>query len=516
MSTDRTSLVNLAPYEPDRSVEATAVSEMRTILFKTGVPLHGVQGEEAHLRLPLANLALAAYLRERGVDVLLHDARVLPVESADFHNVDIVGISCMTGVEVKSGLAIARYVRDNYPDVLIVWGGIHPSLHIEETAAHELVDVVVYGEGEETLYQVILAHRQGEDIVGMPGTCVRSCGEVVKGPERAFLKLDDLPLPAYDMIDMGDYPRALDNFDYQTSRGCPFRCTFCYIDQFTSRRWRARSANRVIYEMKHLESVYGVRHFALVDDELFIDRNRVGELLDEYERVDARFTWMASCRIDMADRLPDSTFDRLKSCGIHRLYFGVESGSEETLKYIRKGITVPQVHKTVERCLKNGIQPVLSFMGGMPHETEEQFAETLDFIEELRREHRGVVINGLFPYSPYPGTPMFDEAKATGMRFPESLDEWGEWKFEYSPDHPWLTERMRKDLEVVFLLVRFRYLRMRYLSQPDLPFWKRWAFECASLPLVLSERVRWKMSWFRCFPEWKCFRFLMQHTFGYL
>lgn len=487
-----------------------------TLLFKTGVPLHGVQGEEAFLRLPLANLALAAYMRERGEKVRLHDVRTDPVESADFDDVDVVGISCMTGIEVRSGLAIARHVRERHPHCLIVWGGIHPSLHIEETALDPLVDAVVYGEGEETLLDLVRRHRAGARIAGLPGTAVRRSGLILKGPERPFLKLDDLPLPAFDMIDMAKYPRAIENFDYQTSRGCPFQCTFCYIDKFTNRTWRSRSAKKVVDEMTYLERTYGVRHFSLVDDELFINVHRVGEILDEYQRQGAQFTWMASCRADMAMKLPDSTFNRLRPCGIHRLYFGIESGSLETLKHIKKGITPAIVHKVVDRCLRNGIQPVLSFMGGMPHETEAQFRMTLDFIEELRAVHPGVVINGVFPYSPYPGTPMFDEAKAAGMEFPKTLAEWGEWKFEYSPNHPWLSRAMRKDLEVVFLIVRFRYLRMRYKTQPGIGPLKSIFFDLLTLPLVVSDRLRWKLRWFRFYPEWKAFRYMMQHTFGYL
>jgi hypothetical protein len=152
----------------------------------------------------------------------------------------------------------------------------------------------------------------------------------------------------------------------------------------------------------------------------------------------------------------------------------------------------------------------------MPHETEAQFGMTLDFIEELRAVHPGVVINGVFPYSPYPGTPMFDEAKAAGMQFPKTLAEWGEWKFEYSPNHPWLSRAMRKDLEVVFLIVRFRYLRMRYKTQPGISRLKSFLFDVLTLPLVASDRLRWKLRWFRFYPEWKAFRYMMQHTFGYL
>lgn len=490
---------------------------MKILIFKTGVPLHGVQGEEAHLRLPLASLCLAAYLREKGHDIRLHDARVIPVEKTILEDVDIVGISCMTGIEVKSGLQIARHIRQQKPKILIVWGGIHPSLHIEETASHPLVDLVIFGEGEETFHQVVVKYRSGESLEEIEGTCIRmKNGVIKKNPDRSFLKLDDLPLPAYDMLNMNEYSGALDMFDYQTSRGCPFKCTFCYIDKFTSRRWRARSASLVIGQMTELQKRYGIRHFALVDDEFFIDKNRVSEILDEYETASANFTWMASCRIDMADRLPDQTFNRLKKCGIYRLYFGVESGSPETLKHIKKGITCELVHKTVARCLAQGIEPVLSFMGGMPHETYEQFKMTLDFIEELRSMHKGVIINGIFPYSPYPGTPMFDEAKATGMKFPETLDEWGEWKFQYSPDHPWLKPKMRRELELAFLMVRFKYLQMRYRTHPTISTAKKLLYDVCTIPLNVSERLRWKTRFFRFYPEWKLFRVIMQHTFGYL
>ena len=188
------------------------------------------------LHLPLAVLCLAAWLRERGNydgQVKVLDANVRDVSASEFTKAAVVGISAMTGYQVKHGIRVASIVRRANPDALIVWGGIHPSLLPEQTAGHPLVDAVVIGEGEQTFLEVVDAALSGRDIAGIPGTYVPGTDggkETVGG--RDFLEFDDLPLPAYDLVNMSDYSGIEHQFDYQSSRGCPFKCGFCYNTVF--------------------------------------------------------------------------------------------------------------------------------------------------------------------------------------------------------------------------------------------------------------------------------------------
>ena len=486
------------------------------ILVAPGLPRRQI-GVSQHL--PLAALCLAAWLRERGnyegrVKVL--DANVRNVSATDFTNATVVGISAMTGYQVKHGLRIALMVRRANPDALIVWGGIHPSLLPGQTAGHPLVDVVVIGEGEQTFLEVVDAAFSGRDIAGIPGTCVPSGGGgVTVVARRHFLELDDLPLPSYDLVNMSDYAGIERQFDYQSSRGCPFKCGFCYNTVFCGRRWRKKSSPKVVEELIYLHRKYKVAAFGLVDDEFFIDLKRTEAIFDGLLDSGSRFRLVASCRLDTIRQFPASLIDKMKQAGVTQMFFGAESGSAKILAIIQKGISIEDTIEGARLVAEAGIRPILSFMSGFPGETSEDFDRTIDIIPQLWSTHPLITVNGIFPFNPYPGTVLYQRALELGLNAPQSLDQWGEWNFQYEPDNPWLSPTMKHKMEIAFYMVRFMYylarLEDRYKDKPMILMIRVLAWPASCLVKMRMNKHKFGLA-----LGWRIFALIARKTFGYL
>jgi radical SAM superfamily enzyme YgiQ (UPF0313 family) len=485
------------------------------LLVFPGPKVSGMQAL-AHVRLPYSLLCLAAFLRPHSIDTKIIDMRVDDLGSHGLSGITVVGLSCMTGHQIRYALEAATYLRQRLPDAIFVWGGIHPSLHPEETARHPLVDTVVVGEGEETFLEIVMSHLGGDDKTAIPGTVAMRDGVIVEGGKRPFIDLNKAPFPAYDLINLGRYLNCLDTFDYQTSRGCPFRCGFCYNVRYCGRRWRSKSPEKTVEELERLKEEFGVRSFSFVDDEFFINKRRVEGILDLIIGRQLGFKWTASCRLDLCRKFRPEFLEKLRSSGCRRIYFGGESGSREILKDIAKDITPTDTIEGVENCIRNGIVPIVSFMGGFPGETSKQFDETLDLISTLWEIDPRVTINGIFPFSPYPGTALFDRAKGFGLKVPTSLTGWATWSFQYDPDHPWLVPRQRQRLRVAFYIVRFKYYLKEYnLRNRGSPL-RRTAINLLTLPLRLSGSIRWRTRFFACAWEWELWALIAQRSFGFL
>lgn len=472
----------------------------------------------AVIHLPLALLSLAAWLHEKGGykgRVTIMDTQIHRADPQMFAQAAVMGITAMTGSQIKYGIETAAMARRVNPEIIIVWGGIHPTLMPEQTLSHPLVDVVVLGEGEQTFLELVDAVFNGRSIAGIPGTLsVNSEGKVVQGKVRPFLSMDDLPLPAYDLIDINDYHGIEHQFDYQSSRGCPFRCGFCYNTVFCGRRYRKKSSAKVLQELFFLSEKYHVINFGLVDDEFFIHRKRVGEIFDGLaEKGD--FGIVASCRLDIVQRFSPALMDRMKQAGVSQMFFGAESGSDRILKKIKKDITTEDIIKGAACTANNGIRPNLSFMSGFPGETLEDFKDTIDIILKLWNVHPLVTVNGIFPFNAYPGTDLYNKSMSMGFKAPLSLEEWGEWAFQYEPDNPWLDPVMKQWMEIAFYMVRFKYyiarFEDRYKPSPAVTLLK-----LITWPLVLSVKFRMKYRLFKMAWEWKAFAWIARRTFGFL
>lgn len=428
----------------------------------TGQDVYGI-----NTGLPLGLLMVGTVLEAKGYAPVIVDQRT----EADFEgavrralaggDVLFLGVSSMTGFQIRGGLTAARLAREHDPELPVVWGGVHPSLVPEGTVRHPLVDAVCAGEGEETVAELADALAAGRPLDGTPGVWVKAGDGVSAGPERPLIAdLDTLPPVNYDLVDalryftIGHILRE-PQLQFVTSRGCTHRCGFCYNLLFNKGKYRAMSAGRVYAELKRIAERFGVRSLFLYDDYFFADRRRVLDILDLLEAGDEKFLFEVSCRVDFLDGSDETLLRRLRADGFQELLVGVESGNDEVLGVIGKRFTVAEVERANRKIGPAGLNAKYSFMAGFPGETDDQLFDTVDLMRRLLRDNPNVSTTPLSIYTPYPGTPLFDLCLAKGLsNFPSTLDEWADYDW-VEARHSFLDKRRIKHLNRLNVMSRF-------------------------------------------------------------
>ncbi|MDY6964996.1 MAG: radical SAM protein [Halobacteriota archaeon] len=367
---------------------------------------------------PFALICLASVLRENGHDVYIFDRNLSdrPFEK-EIKKIwpDMVGITSFTGPMILDALEAAKVARETTVNAPIVWGGIHPSMLPIQTIEDPYVDIVAVGEGEYTILELADAIEREKPLDGIKGIIYKENGTIHRNPPRQFMRdLDELPMPAWDLIDLRKYS-SLHMF---TSRGCPHNCAFCYNNEFYRCLWRGRSSDKVIEEISYLKSKYKTRWFVFGDDNFTCNKKRLREICNKLIVEDLDIQWRCESRVDYVNR---EILGLMKKAGCHVIYFGVESGSQRILDMIDKGITLSKVRDSLNLCSELGIASSAAFLIGLPTETEEDLAMTKRFSMELPLWGITVKI-----YVPYPGTDLYDLCVSQGLyKPPGSLEEWG-------------------------------------------------------------------------------------------
>lgn len=391
--------------------------------------------------LPLSILCVGTALKEAGYNVRILDERVTrnidsSLKEALAADPLFVGLSSMTGYQIHHGLLIARSVRDLNPRIPIVWGGVHPTIQPDSTIQHNLADVVVINEGEETAVELARTLEAGGDLRQVRGIAFKVAGRVVRTPERPKMDLDTLPRPDYSLVDLSNYftighISRTRQLQIVTSRGCPFHCGYCYLLLPELRGYRTISAQRVYDEIKYLSENHGVKSIFFYDDYFFGNRQRILEFVELLEQKPLGIQFEVSCRIDFLVRESDEFLVRLRNAGFTELLIGVESGSDRILKMIHKGFTREQIIEANRKLAKAGIGSKLSWMAGFPTETKEDFYQTVDLMLKLTHENPFCSLTPLGIYTPYPGTELYESCKNTfGAVFPDTLDGWADYQWQ--------------------------------------------------------------------------------------
>lgn len=414
-------------------------------------------------RLPVSLLALASYLSAHGHSCKIIDERIDNVTSQNIKAAAIIGISTMSGMQLKAAIKTAVRIKKLRPDSVIVWGGAHPSAFPEQTAQSRLVDYVVKSEGEQaflTLCERILQKKSIDDI---PALTYKRGASIVDNPVAdAWIEPGQLPFPRYELFDLTKYADYSDGLSYETSRGCPFRCSFCYVDYFHKRKWRGKSVEKVVADLSRIKKDIGVKKVVFVDDNFFGNRTRSMEICSRMAGNGLALRWTATARADFLAGCSKEEMLLLQRSGCEILSVGAESGSEATLNEIKKDITTQQVKTAVQNCVTNKIMPAVSFIIGLPGEQAIDRKKTIDFADDLLRIGTNVEINGLFLYAPYPGTPLFTKALRYGYQPKQSLEKWKGWSFSDSRNNPWFSAGERRVLDAISSISRFKYFYHRF------------------------------------------------------
>lgn len=421
--------------------------------------------------MPLALIAVGSGLEQLGIETIIVDGRLEDdPESILGTHLDgslCLGISVLTGADIRDALQIGRHIKRLRPDLPIVWGGWHPSLFPKEILAESPeVDIVVRGQGETALREMIEAWRSGRPLDSISGIAFREGKDIVMTPPRPMEPMDHLPVADYSLIPIRRYfeLKKKSQLDYVTSTGCRYRCRFCADPFVFKRKWVGLSAERVVDRISVLVKDTGATDVNFQDETFFTDRRRTLEIAQGFVESDLGITWAATMRADQGCRLTDDDWKLLKRSGLRKLLVGVEAGSKRMLERLGKDITLEQVDKVAHRCRDNNIAVTYPFIYGLPGEQSEDLEASMNLAQRLKSLHwRNTT--PFFCYKPYPGSALTQEIVADGHTLPNTLEGWAD--FDYvTTTSPWVDQATERRVRRFAFFNQLGWSRPRFYAAP--------------------------------------------------
>lgn len=396
---------------------AERAGALRVLLFKSRFNDPSIE----QLGHPLGIMYIAACLRrDFGHDVRIIDMRVTGLDEAGLEREirgfvpHVVGISAQTS-ETACMEMIASCAKMIDPGIVVILGGPHATAYSRQAIRFSPVDYVVVGEGEIVTGKLIERVAAGEGVDDIKGLVFRRDGGIVStGRAEHYKNLDDLPLPAYDLIPLREYKKhhrfsrtgRRDYMSLFTSRACPYRCIYCH-DIF-GKTFRARNPRSLLAEMRHLHDAYGIREFDIFDDIFNFDRRRVIEICDLIIESGMKIT-MAFPNGVRGDLLDLEQLRKLKEAGTIYMAFGIETASPRIQKMIRKNLDIEKVRRSIEMARSLRIHSHGFFMMGFPGETLEEMKMTADYVLSSKLH-----TFNLFMAMPFEGTELGRMSRASG------------------------------------------------------------------------------------------------------
>ena len=375
--------------------------EERVILINPPYPVN--RSPSPHLGL----LALGTFLQSRGYRVVIEDYVVNPytreraAHALKKFRPRFAGITAAT-MNVNRAMEIAGHYREIDPDLKILAGGPHVTFDAESILRHNpQVDYIVRGEGEMSTLELLDTLARNGDAAGIPGISWRGREGIVHNPPRPFIDdLSLLPVPSADLMEVSKYKALGLPLNMITSRGCPYRCIFCAGGEMFGHRVRYFDTARVVDHFEELQR-YRPIQINIADDLFTSNKKRCIAICREIKRRDIVYPWTAFARVDTvtADLLAV-----MKEAGCTTLCFGIESGNQGILDRIRKKTTREMCLRAVELCREAGIEPMTSFILGLPGETDDTAEETMAFSRTLGKTR------GYHLLAPFPGTELRERA----------------------------------------------------------------------------------------------------------
>jgi len=393
---------------------------MKILLISPGLKTMDVYQTKARGCMPPLNLMyIAALLLKHGHEVSILDLYAEELSEAeklarikDF-NPALVGLATYTA-SFDMAAEAAALAKNNLPGVKVAAGGIHASYLPEVCLKNKNMDFVVLGEGEETFLELAACLEKKGDISGIAGLAYRSGDKTVFTPPRKLAAdLNALPWPAHHLVDFGKYylgiTRAVTSSraaSVLTMRGCPYKCTFCSHHYGYGANLRKRAPADVVAEIKSLYDKYGIREIQFEDPSFTCDPGHVKEICRLIKKSGLKINWNCNVR---ANTSGEELFREMSEAGCRRVLLGVESGSQEMLDSMKKGVTLEQIRNTVRLAAKYKMRVNAAFILGTPGETFESARKTFDFAKELDPDYVMFSV-----YIPSVGGELFENLSAGG------------------------------------------------------------------------------------------------------
>jgi len=348
--------------------------------------------------------SIAGYLRSLGCEILVLDPRLEQLTTKQLAEQilawtpDFVGYTAASQ-DICDAAEIAAEVKNARAGVVNVVGGYHASaLPTQTLAEFPAFDIAVQGEGEIPFGQLV----QGVPPEQVPGIAVRSEAgtPVLTHGDRPLANLDELPMPAWDLFELGRYPHPL---LFECVRGCPYNCVYCF--HAVGRQVRYKSPERALDEISYCYEKYGVRHMHLGTNGTWpLARQHCAEICEGILARGLKIRWRTSARTDLMD---EELIALMRRSGCDSMDIGIESGSAEILRRCQKKTSLPETIRIVRACHEQGIEVELNFLVGLPYENQESMKETYDLVGKLRRYS---TLANFALLMPFPGTAVYEMA----------------------------------------------------------------------------------------------------------
>jgi anaerobic magnesium-protoporphyrin IX monomethyl ester cyclase len=430
-------------------------------------------------RFPLSILSIAAVLEGKEEYAIIdgnldnNSAETLERIVAN-NNVDMVAVSVMPGPQMVSAIPLCRELRRKYPRVPVVWGGYFPSLYATATLNAPYVDFAVRGPGEDPIVELLAALRGARNFGDIRSLSWKNqFGFHVHNPDRPLRSPNDFPaLPYHRLGHVEKYllPTFLGRRTavHNASMGCPFRCRFCGVVPIFDGRQKAEAPERTADVLAGLQRRYGIDAVQFYDNNFFLNESHTAELAERLRPLKLR--WWAEGRIDTFLRYSDRTLGALRDSGAAMIFFGAESGSDETLKAMNKRLTTAQTLELAARIRQFGIVPEFSFVVGSPENPAADTHQAIRFIRRIKRLNPDaeIIVQHYIP-TPHPDGML--GAVDDKVVFPSTPDEWASERWfnftiRQDPHLPWLPRKIKNRIDNFELVINSRWPTMQDIHLP--------------------------------------------------
>ncbi len=385
---------------------------------------------------------------------------------------DLVGVSCAFSPQMKNVYKVCNAVKKANKNIITVSGGLHPSVFPEEVLKNEYIDFVIIGEGEYRTLNLIERLNNQKSLKDIDGLAYKKNGKIIIRKQTTVIEnLDSLPFPAWHLVNLKKYfkinmpinpfPRGKRVMQILTSRGCPIRCVFCASCNFWGAKYRTRSAENVIEEMKQLKEKLNIDEIQFADDQIILDKNRTIKILQGLKEL--KFPYCSTPSGLYVNALDEEILDWLKECNCYQITVAIESADPHVQKIIRKFVDTKKAIRLVKYAHKLGISVHAFYVLGNPGETKEQMETTFKFSRELDADSISYYVA-----QPIPGSDLYDMCLKAGCLREGVYDD-----LDLKSAEANLSKVNSKELELWVSEETARYNRV-YLLRHPLKFFRKY------------------------------------------
>lgn len=365
---------------------------------------------------PLGIASIVAYLKSKGFDASLLDMQALLMDERELADKlldikpDVVGITAMT-TTFPSALRAAKITKKVLPGAKVVLGGVHPTIEPGTTLESRYVDFVVRGEGEVVLEQLMTELENGGNISQIEGLSYKQNGEIIIKSKSPLVDINLLPMPDYGSFPVNEYIkhnqslRDIRCISVLATRGCPYTCSFCAVKETMGVRWRAKSPEIVVDELEYLKNEYDLEGFWFKDSILNMNKKWTSQFCEEIIKRKLDIIWQCNTRVDL---IREEELKLMVKAGLTELDLGIETGSPDSLKTLKKKVTIQQTKEAV-KLAKKYVKVFGFFMIGIPKETIDDVRMTFDLARELNLDRSTWSI-----FQPLPGSELYENSLKDG------------------------------------------------------------------------------------------------------